>query len=39
MKQSAEACKVFKTMKSKFPNASQAVMERADVEMAKISCR
>lgn len=34
-----EACTVFKTMKTKFPNASGAVMQRADIEMARINCQ
>ncbi len=34
-----EACTVFKTMKSKFPNAPSAVMQRADIEMARIDCQ
>ncbi len=34
-----EACKVFKTLKSKYPNAAPAVLQRADVEMGRISCR
>ena len=39
LEQSSEACKVFKTLKSKYPTAAPAVMQRADVEMARISCR
>ncbi len=34
-----EACTVFKTMKSKYPNAAQAVSQRADIEMARIDCK
>lgn len=33
-----EACTVFKTMKSKHPNAPAAVVQRADLEMARIDC-
>ncbi len=36
---SAEACTVFKTMKSKHPNAPAPVLQRADLEMARIDCR
>ncbi len=39
LNQSLEACKVFKTLKSKYPTAAPAVMQRTDVEMARISCR
>ncbi len=35
---SKEACTVFKTMKSKHPNAPAAVLQRADLEMARIDC-
>lgn len=35
----AEACTVFKTMKSKHPNAPRAVLQRADLEMARIDCK
>lgn len=34
-----EACKVFKTLKTKYPSAAPAVLQRADVEMARINCR
>lgn len=34
-----EACTVFKTMKSKHPNASSPVLQRADLEMARIDCK
>ncbi|WDI32385.1 tetratricopeptide repeat protein [Hyphococcus flavus] len=34
----SEACTVFKTMKAKHPNAPDAVMQRADLEMARIEC-
>jgi tol-pal system protein YbgF len=34
-----EACTVFKTMKSKHPNAPAAVVQRADLEMARIDCK
>lgn len=37
--QSGEACKVFKTLKSKYPTAAPAVLQRTDVEMARINCR
>jgi len=36
---SKEACTVFKTMKAKHPNAPGAVVQRADLEMARISCK
>lgn len=35
----SEACTVFKTMKTKYPNAGAAVMQRADLEMARINCK
>lgn len=35
----SEACTVFKTMKAKYPNVSQPVNQRADLEMARISCQ
>lgn len=34
-----EACTVFKTMKTKFPNAAGPVQQRADLEMARINCK
>ena len=34
-----EACTVFKTMKAKFPNAAGPVVQRADLEMARIDCQ
>lgn len=34
-----EACTVFKTMKSKHPNAPAPVLQRADLEMARIDCK
>ena len=34
-----EACTVFKTMKTKFPNAAGPVVQRADLEMARIDCQ
>lgn len=34
-----EACKIFTTLKSKFQNVGPAVRQRADREMAAISCR
>ena len=34
-----EACTVFKTMKAKYPNSAAAVTQRADLEMARISCQ
>ncbi len=34
-----EACTVFKTMKTKFPNAARAVVDRANLEMARIDCQ
>ncbi|MFQ5563705.1 MAG: tol-pal system protein YbgF [Parvularculaceae bacterium] len=39
LEQPDQACKVFKSMKSKFPNAAPAVMQRADIEMARINCK
>ena len=39
MNQSTEACKVFKTLKTKYPSAAPAVLQRTDVEMARIDCR
>ncbi len=36
---STEACTVFKTMKSKHPNAPAPVIQRADLEMARIDCK
>lgn len=39
LNQSAEACKVFKTLKSKYPSAAAPVLQRTDVEMARINCR
>ena len=38
MEKQREACTIFKTMKSKFPNAPSPVMQRADLEMARIDC-
>lgn len=35
----SEACTVFKTMKKKFPSAGQAVVQRANLEMARIDCQ
>lgn len=35
----SEACTVFKTMKTKFPSAASAVVQRADIEMARINCK
>lgn len=35
----SEACTVFKTMKAKFPNVSQPVSQRAELEMARINCQ
>ena len=34
-----EACTVFQTLKTKFPNAAGPVMQRADTEMARIDCQ
>ncbi len=36
---STEACTVFKTMKAKHPNAPSPVVQRADLEMARIDCK
>lgn len=38
LEKASEACTVLKTMKSKFPNAAAPVMQRADLEMARIDC-
>ncbi len=38
MEKQKEACTIFKTMKSKFPNAPSPVVQRADLEMARIDC-
>lgn len=38
MEKPTEACTVFKTMKSKHPNAPSAVAQRANLEMARIDC-
>lgn len=34
-----EACKIFRTLRSKFPDVSPAVSQRASREMASINCR
>jgi tol-pal system protein YbgF len=34
-----EACTVFRTMKTKYPNATAAVTQRANLEMARINCK
>ncbi|NOX83716.1 MAG: tol-pal system protein YbgF [Alphaproteobacteria bacterium] len=39
LEKSDQACTVFKTMKAKFPNVSQPVRQRADLEMSRISCQ
>ncbi len=39
LEQTTEACKIFKTLKSKYPTAAPAVLQRTDVEMARIDCR
>lgn len=39
LSQSSEACKVFKTLKTKYPTAAPAVLQRTEVEMARIDCR
>ncbi len=39
LEKTKEACTVFKTMKSKHPNASSPVLQRADLEMARIDCQ
>ena len=39
LEKSSEACTVFKTMKTKFPNAPTPVMQRTDLEMARINCQ
>lgn len=33
-----QACTIFKTLKSKFPDAPQPVLQRANIEMARIDC-
>ncbi len=38
LEKNTEACKVFKTMRGKFPNAAPPVMDRANIEMARIQC-
>ena len=38
LEKTSEACTVFKTLKTKFPNAPTPVSQRADIEMARISC-
>lgn len=38
LEQTSEACKIFKTMKSKFPGAEQPILDRVDIEMARIQC-
>ncbi len=39
LEKSDQACTVFKTMKAKFPNVSQPVSQRADLEMSRINCQ
>ena len=39
MDKPSEACTVFKSMKSKFPSAARPVIDRADLEMARIDCQ
>lgn len=39
LEKSGEACTVFKTMKTKFPNAAGPVTQRANLEMARIDCQ
>ncbi len=34
-----EACTVFKSMQAKFPNAARPVVDRANLEMARIDCQ
>lgn len=38
MEKQKEACTIFKAMKTKYPNAPSPVMQRADLEMARIDC-
>ncbi|MEL6213990.1 MAG: tol-pal system protein YbgF, partial [Pseudomonadota bacterium] len=38
LEQGPQACKVFTTMKKKFPNIPDAVQQRADLEMQRLSC-
>ena len=39
MENTDQACTVFKVMKTKYPDASTAVLQRADLEMARINCQ
>jgi len=39
LEKTKEACTVFKTMKAKHPNAPSPVLQRADLEMARIDCK
>ncbi len=38
LKKNTEACKIFRALKTKFPTASPAILQRADIEMARIPC-
>lgn len=38
LEKTTEACQVFKTLKTKFPNAAPPVLQRTDIEMARIGC-
>lgn len=38
MDKPTEACSVFRTMKTKYPGAAAPVVQRADIEMARINC-
>ena len=39
MNQTDQACQIFKQVKLKFPNASQIVLTRTELEMQRIGCR
>ena len=39
MENTEQACTVFQVMKTKYPDASTAVIQRADLEMARINCQ
>ncbi len=39
MENTDQACTVFKVMKTKYPDAGTAVIQRADLEMARINCQ
>ncbi len=39
MKQTTQACQIYKQVRIKFPNASQIVLSRTELEMQRIDCR